>query len=123
MTEKVAKVYNSLPPEEKKFATIYGQNYGEAGAINYYGGKYGLPKAISGHNNHWIWGYGSDSISTVIVIGDKIEKLQSIFNDVKLAGSTDNMYAMPFEYHLPIYICRGMKKSFKEIWQELKKFI
>jgi len=123
MTEKVAKAYDSLPPEERKYTAIFGQNYGEAGAIDYYGRNYGLPQAISGHNSHWLWGYGSDSINTVIVIGDKKEKLESLFNSVTLADTTNCSYAMPFENHLPIFICRGMKKSFKEIWPELKKFI
>ena len=56
MTEKVARVYNSLPPDERKKAAILAGNYGEAGAIDHFGGKYGLPKAISSHQSFFCGG-------------------------------------------------------------------
>src|SRR5215212_6596992 len=48
MTETVARVYDRLPPEERSEACVLTGNYGEAGAIDFFGPKYGLPKAISG---------------------------------------------------------------------------
>ncbi len=39
MAAAVAKVYNSLPPEEQINTIVYAQNYGEAGAIDYYRDK------------------------------------------------------------------------------------
>jgi len=56
MVAAVARVYNRLPPEDRLRCAIYASNYGEAGAIDFYGKRYGLPKAISGHNNYWLWG-------------------------------------------------------------------
>src|SRR5437879_5345683 len=44
MVEKVAKIYNSLPAEERAKTAIFANNYGEAGAIDFFGKKYGLPK-------------------------------------------------------------------------------
>ena len=58
MAEKVAVAYNKLSDSEKKKVIIFGQNYGEAGAVDYYGKKYGLPGAISDHNSYWMWGPG-----------------------------------------------------------------
>jgi len=55
MVQKVASAYNKLSEEEKKEALIFGQNYGEAGAVNFYRNKCNLPQAISAHNNYWIW--------------------------------------------------------------------
>src|SRR6266568_4291567 len=49
MVRSVAGVYASLPPEEQKRAAIFCQNYGEAGAIDFFGSKYGLPPALSDH--------------------------------------------------------------------------
>jgi hypothetical protein len=56
MTQDVASVYASLPAGEKAGADIYTQNYGEAGAPDFFGKRYGLPKAASGHHNYWLWG-------------------------------------------------------------------
>ena len=56
MVREVARIYNSLPPEERTRTAIFANNYGEAGAIDYFGPKYGLPRAISNHQTYWLWG-------------------------------------------------------------------
>src|SRR5205085_6289410 len=57
MAAIVARVYNSLPPDVRAKTAIFGQNYGQAGAIDFFGPKYGLPKAISGHQSYFLWGF------------------------------------------------------------------
>jgi hypothetical protein len=56
MVETVAGVYNSLPPEERAKTAILAHNYGGAGAIDFFGPRYGLPKSISPHQNYYHWG-------------------------------------------------------------------
>ena len=56
MTAAVARVYNSLPADIRPRTAIFGQNYGQAGAIDLFGPKYGLPPAISGHQNYFLLG-------------------------------------------------------------------
>jgi 4-amino-4-deoxy-L-arabinose transferase-like glycosyltransferase len=53
MAEQVAKVYNTLTTEEQKHCGILAMNYGEAGAIDFFGKDLGLPHAICGHNSYW----------------------------------------------------------------------
>ena len=53
MVATVASVYNSLPPEQRAKTAILGGNYGEAGAIDFFGPSYNLPKAISAHQNYY----------------------------------------------------------------------
>jgi hypothetical protein len=53
MVRDVARVYNGLPAEERAKAAIFGQNYGQAAAIDFFGPKYGLPPALSGHQNYF----------------------------------------------------------------------
>ena len=53
LVQEVAKIRDSLTPEERAHLGIIGTNYGEAGAINLYGPAYGLPRAISGVNSFW----------------------------------------------------------------------
>src|SRR2546426_4446870 len=56
MVAKVAQAYRSLAPEERAKCVLYAHNYGEAAAIDFYGPKFGLPRAASGHNNYFLWG-------------------------------------------------------------------
>jgi len=51
----IARVYHSLTPEEQAKTAIYCNNYGQAGAVDFFGERYGLPKAISGHQNYFLW--------------------------------------------------------------------
>ena len=69
MTRAVAEVYNSLPPDERAQTAIFANSYGQAGAIDFFGAKYGLPKAISNHQNYWYWGPRNYTGAIVIVLG------------------------------------------------------
>jgi 4-amino-4-deoxy-L-arabinose transferase-like glycosyltransferase len=54
MTVAVAQAYDRLPFGLRSVTAVYAQNYGEAGAIDFFGAQYGLPKAISGHQNYYL---------------------------------------------------------------------
>ncbi len=56
MAATVGSRLSQLPEAEQRSCAILAGNYGEAGAIDYYGPALGLPKAISGHNNYYLWG-------------------------------------------------------------------
>jgi len=123
MVKKVAVAYNELSPEEKKEALIFGQNYGEAGAVDFYRKKYHLPPGISSHNNYWIWGYPEGYNGKVmIVIGSSIKDLNEYFNDVELAAQHYNKYGMSYE-NVDIFICKDPKFPLKEVWKKIKHFI
>ena len=123
MVKQVADAYNQLTEEEKKHTLIFGQNYGEAGAVNYYREKYNLPQAISAHNNYWIWGYPKNfKAEVIIVIGSSLEDNSKYFEDVKLAAHHFNKYGMPFE-NVDIFICKHPKKPLKDVWDKLKFYI
>ncbi|MBL8148382.1 MAG: glycosyltransferase family 39 protein [Blastocatellia bacterium] len=119
MVEAVARVYNKLPPEEREKALIFANNYGEAGAIDFFGRKYGLPKAISPHQNYFFWGSGEKPGDPMIVLQISKESALNYFEDVQEAETLKHPYAMS-EEHFTILICRGMKQPLKEIWPKLK---
>jgi hypothetical protein len=123
MVATVAQVYNRLSPEEKARCLIYCNNYGEAGAIDFFGKKYGLPKASSGHNNYWFWGPQNPAADIVITVGESREGVESSFSKVELAATVVSKYARSFETNLPIYIGRDPKMSLQEIWPRTKDFI
>jgi Dolichyl-phosphate-mannose-protein mannosyltransferase len=123
MARTVSKVYSSLPLDEQKTAVVFGNNYGEAGAIDYYRKDYYLPRAISGHNNYWFWGLEDTSFKTIIVIGGKKEDLFESFDSVEQAAVIKSDYAIQYENNLPVYICRRLKLPIKVIWNEVRRFI
>jgi hypothetical protein len=124
MAASVAKVYDSIPPAQREGCGIFAQNYGEAGAIDFFGKQYGLPPALSGHQSYWLWGPRGYSGGCLIVIGDNRERLEALFSDVVQAGETDQPYAIPYENHLAIWIARGAKfGTLQDLWPSLKKWI
>ncbi len=122
MVEKVAAVYNTLSSQEKKECFIFGQDYGQAGAVDFFGKTYHLPPAFSGHNNYYFWPPRGYSGNVVIMIGGQQEDHQQGFMQVKEIARTSCQYAMPFENHLPIFLCRGIQYPLEKIWPTIKKF-
>ncbi|HUP03989.1 MAG TPA: hypothetical protein VMU19_08370, partial [Bryobacteraceae bacterium] len=121
MTQVVARAYHSLPPEVRGRTAIFAQNYGQAGAIDLFGPKYGLPPAISGHQNYFFWGPRGYTGESVIVLDDTPEKLEKVFATARKVGSVYHPYSMPDE-HFDVYYCTGMKEPLPEIWPKLKKW-
>jgi 4-amino-4-deoxy-L-arabinose transferase-like glycosyltransferase len=116
MTQKVAEVYQSLPEAEQKKACIGVGNYGEAGAIEFYGEKYGLPlPPVSGHNQYHIWGPGRFSGEVLIAVGLSHSFLSQYYQDIQAGSMLTNPYMMPYEKQNPIYICHKPIKQFADI--------
>jgi len=122
MAQVVADAYRKLPPDEQKTCAIFGQNYGQAGAINLFGARLGLPNAISGHQNYYYWGPGRYTGECMIVMGDQQETLEALFDDVEFAGRVDHPLSMPYE-HFDVFLCRRPKfGTLAEIWPQVKRW-
>ena len=123
MAAAVSKVYSSLSPDEQKRTIVYAQNYGEAGAIDFFREDLSLPRVVCGHNNYWFWGPGDTTFTTIIVIGGAKEDHLSTCGSVVQAGVIQSEYAIPYENNLPVFICRNIKVPVKVIWQRVRFFI
>jgi 4-amino-4-deoxy-L-arabinose transferase-like glycosyltransferase len=121
MVMTVAGVYNSLPDDVRAKTAIFAQNYGQAGAIDFFGPKYQLPKAISGHQSYFLWGPRDFTGESVIVLQDKQQTLEEEFAEVHKAATVYHPYSMPYE-HYDVFYCRNLKRPLKEIWPELKNW-
>jgi 4-amino-4-deoxy-L-arabinose transferase-like glycosyltransferase len=117
----VARVYNSLPPDVRTRTAIFGQSYGHAGAIDLFGPRYGLPPAISGHQNYYLWGPREYTGESMIVMGDRQEVLQQKFASVEKVGRVEHPYAMPYN-HIDIFYCRGLKMPLSTAWPRIKNW-
>ena len=121
MVEKVAKVYNSLPPEERARTAIFSNGWGEAAAVDFYGPRYGLPQAISKHNSYWLWGPGKYDGSTMIILRSSGRNEPKLFQSVEVVGHVEHPYARRDE-EFDIYLCRGLKANLRDAWPKLKVF-
>lgn len=123
MVATIARVYNRLSMENQSKCVIYANNYGEAGAVDFLGWKYNLPKAICGHNNYWLWGPGEATGEVVIRLGGpSIESLRQDYREVELAEVFRCEYCMPYENNMPIYICKGLYAPLKDVWPTVKHY-
>jgi hypothetical protein len=122
MTETVARVYYRLPQEERSEACVLTGNYGEAGAIDFFGAKYGLPEAISGHNSYYVWGPRGCSGETVVSVGVPRKRLEGEFGRIDRAGTVRCRYCMPDENNLPVYVGRNPRLPFEEAWPRFKHY-
>ncbi len=131
MVAQVAGIYNRLGPEEKRGCVIYVRNYGEAGAIDFFGKKYGLPPALCAHNNYWYWKPAKVEFSVGIIFGAEgsleanLADLQGPgrFEQAELAATTGSRHAMPFENNRQIFLCRRPHFTFEQLWPREKNFI
>jgi 4-amino-4-deoxy-L-arabinose transferase-like glycosyltransferase len=114
--------YDRLSPEERPGCGIFAQNYGQAGAIDFFGPRYGLPPALSGHQSYFLWGPRAYSGNCLIVLDDSRERLEELFEHVEYVGtSADNPYAL--EKDIPAFICRGAKfGNLAELWPQVKRW-
>ncbi len=120
MTAAVAKVYLSLPPEQRRETAIFARDYGEAGAIDFFGPRYGLPKSISGHMSYFIWGpRDTGSAQILIAINGEGDDYRRAFYSVERVAMVGTRYSMPGE-HVPIYLCREPKGPLIEFWPSTK---
>jgi hypothetical protein len=122
IVDEAAVAWNRIPIEERKDCGIFGQDYGQAGAIDFLGRKYGLPSSLSGHQTWWLWGPRGYSGNCMIVLGDRRQRLEELWDRVEYVGeSADNPYAL--EKQISVYICRGPKfGTLAQLWPEIKRW-
>jgi Dolichyl-phosphate-mannose-protein mannosyltransferase len=121
LTAKTAEAWLRLTPQEKNDCGIFAQNYGQAGAIDFFGRRYGLPTALSGHQTYFLWGPRGYSGNCMIVLDDDRETLSQLFDQVELVGTSDNPYAL--ERNITVWLCKGAKfGSLEQLWPKIKKW-
>lgn len=125
LVETIASVRDSLPPQDRAHVGILAGNYGEAGAVDLYGPRYGLPVAISGVNSYWMRGYGDPAPNTLIVVGLPRGFLQDHFDSCQVAAHTWNRYGVENEEtldHRSIFVCRGLRESWPVFWNSFRYY-
>ncbi len=119
----VAQAYASLPEDVRSSTGIVTRNYGEAGALNYYGRRLGLPEASTQHNSGYFWGPPRGA-SAFLIVGSEREDLESTCGTLtELRSLETSPWAMPYERRQTLFLCRDLTLPLADAWRRGKHFI
>src|SRR5580704_1024778 len=119
MVAATAGIYNSLPAEERSKTGILAGTYGDAGAVDFFGARYGLPKSISPHQNYYYWGPREYTGESLILLHYDLADAQHGCQSVETGPTLNHPYAMQ-EQHYTILVCRNSKIPLADAWPRLK---
>ena len=119
MVEGFAARYNALPASERAQTGIFCRNYGEASAVNVLGPAYGLPTAISGHQNYFYWGWNGYTGESMLTLGDSRDDYTDSYAEVIDLGPFDAPWIMDFE-HQHYFWLRHRKRPYSADWPDFK---
>jgi 4-amino-4-deoxy-L-arabinose transferase-like glycosyltransferase len=123
LAASVARVYLQVPSDERRRTAIFASNYGQAGAINLYGPKHGLPRAISGVNSHWYRGYGDPPPETLVILGATEQRAEKYFRSCDVGAIVSNPYGVENEESGgAVLVCRGLRVPWPELWKQARSF-
>ena len=139
MVATLARVYANLTTSQKSQACIFTTDYGQASAVNFIGRSLGLPAAISGHNNYYIWGPGSCTGEVLITVGPSLSYFNGSFTDfeknyvnttlrqgfasVTYLTTITCEYCMNNENNVPVYLCTNPTfTSIESIWAGVRHY-
>jgi 4-amino-4-deoxy-L-arabinose transferase-like glycosyltransferase len=115
----VARVYHGLPAGARERTVVVAGNYGEAGALDYYGRRYGVPRVVSPAGSYWFFGPGELPGDVVITIGVAADDLRRYFDSVATAGTVTHPWAVEEERHLTINVATGRRTTLQQLWPSL----
>lgn len=117
---QVAQAYQQLSPPDRATCAILAWRYGNAGAIDFFGPAYHLPKAISGHTGYYFWGPRDYSGNVVLSLGGDLTFLRQTFDSVEQVAIVTHEKVVGLKDTLPIYLCKGIKRPLSETWPAFK---
>jgi 4-amino-4-deoxy-L-arabinose transferase-like glycosyltransferase len=115
----VAHVYDSLPAEKRAQVVLGADNYGEAGALEYYGPRLGLPRVVSSAGSYWFFGPGEKPGTVLVSLGVSKEDLERWYGTVTPAGRVINAWGVPEESDVPIFVAENPRTTLQAIWPSL----
>ena len=123
LVETLGSVWDDLPEADRRDAVILTGSYGQAAAVEQLGPARGLPPAISGHNNYFLWGPAPYRGGTLLAVGLSREALTPWFDSVEPVATTSCKWCLPAENGLPVFLCRHLRQPIDETWPHLRRFM
>ncbi|HET6558272.1 MAG TPA: glycosyltransferase family 39 protein [Prolixibacteraceae bacterium] len=116
MAQKALAAYRMIPENERQQTLIFCDNYGQAGAINYYNRGL-MPEAYSFNTDYIYWIPRMKEIKNVLMVGEKPEEeVTALFTSVQQTGKVENEFAI--EKNTPIYLLKGAHPDITVLFYE-----
>ena len=118
MAEKTAAAFHTLDSNQQANTLIFCDNYGMAGAVNYYRNKYHLPEAYSDNASFLYWIPDSLQFQNLVLIESDPNEMHydfiKQFSKAELTDSVTNPYAR--EKGTSIVLLRGATEQFRKFF-------
>lgn len=119
----VAEIYRAMPESERKRCAIIASDYGQAGAIDFFGPAYGLPKASSINLSYYLWGLPDMPIETVIAVDIPRADLARFFQDIEEDHIIRRENVNPWDREIYVTVCRKPLMPPKELWKRMGSWV
>jgi hypothetical protein len=119
---EVGAAYEAIPAGERASTAIVAGDYGQAGAIELYGGSYGLPPPLAGHNQYYLWGLRGQRPRNILRLTWNPARLRDSCGSLHVLGSASSRYAMAYENQVVFAYCAGLDPSLATLWRTFKNY-
>ena len=117
--EAVARVYRGLTPHQRERTVLVAGNYGEAGALDLYGPRLGLPPVVSPAGSYWFFGPGERPGDVVITLGVPAESLRRFYDSVRTVARIGHPWAVEEERGVTVNVGTGARTTLQKVWPSL----
>jgi 4-amino-4-deoxy-L-arabinose transferase-like glycosyltransferase len=117
---RIALAYHALPPRDREDAVVVTANYGQAGAVDFYGPRHGLPGAVAPVGSYWFWGPGEKPGRVILKVGDERADLEPFCASIALAARISDRWVVPEEQDLGVWVCREPVATLQEVWPRFR---
>lgn len=114
MAEMTLDAYASLSADEQARAILYGDNYGQAGALRYYGLKRGYAEPLCFNDQFLFWAPETLSADIIVELSDPGDDPPPHYDHVKLVATYENPLSR--NHGARVYLCRGPQKALVEYY-------
>jgi hypothetical protein len=115
----VAAAYHALPAVDRDRAVLIASNYGEAGAIDFFGARHGLPRAVAPIGSYWFFGPGALPGDVAVTIGFEAPELDGFYHEAVEVARVANAWGVPEQQDNPILVARRPLRTLQQVWPEL----
>jgi len=112
LAKLASSAYNQLTDEQKRSCTVFANNYGQAGALDFYGKRYNLPTPVCLNDSYIFWAPDSLSSMNFIVSDHNPGDIPILFSKYREIGEIkDDCFR---ENGLKIYLCQDPRPLLNE---------
>jgi len=118
----VAQAYESLPADQRAQAVLLASNYGEAGALEFFGPRHGLPRRVLLPHSALLWRPPpGGSFDVAVTVGIPPEDLGRYLRTVRLVSRFDHPWMVDEERQVPICVADTVYRDVQEVWAPRKR--